>query len=108
MTVKDVTYEEAQQILETNKLVLIDFYGSTCAPCKALLPFLEKVAEQYDSVETIKICVDTEEGNAYAKSLNIQGVPTLIAYKGNEEFNRVVGMTPPSKLKELFENLSNS
>lgn len=108
MTVKEVTLQEAQQILETNELVLIDFYGSTCAPCKALLPFLEKVAEQYDSVETIKLCVDTEEGNAFAKSLNIQGVPTLIAYKSNEEFTRVAGMTPPSKLKELFEKLNNS
>lgn len=97
ITITDKTF-----MSETNEgLVLIDFFGTWCAPCRMLLPVLEQIEETL--AEKIKIVkIDVDENPAIARSLGILAVPTLILKKNNDVVKRVTGLHSQSALMALI------
>jgi thioredoxin len=72
--------QQFDALLETNKLVLIDFYADWCAPCKKMKPYIDEISkEMADNVLVINI--NTDENQALCKELNIDAIPVLQIYK---------------------------
>lgn len=76
--------QQYEELLNTDKLVLIDFYADWCAPCKKMKPYLEEISkEMADKVIVIRINAD--DNQALCKELNIDALPVLRLYKNKME-----------------------
>jgi len=92
------------ELIQGNKVVLVDFSAAWCGPCQTLAPILKEVKEEIgDSLSIIKIDVDRNQ--ALAAKFQIQGVPTLILYKNGEQVWRQSGLQQKSELVKLIRNL---
>mgnify|MGYP002622324731 CR=1 FL=1 len=86
-----------QEVLNADKIVLIDFYADWCGPCKSLAPRLEKYAEDnQDKVKVVKINVD--ESPALAGAFGVRSIPTLLIFKDGEVVAQTVGSMAKSDL----------
>jgi thioredoxin 1 len=80
-----------QEVLQSEKPVLVDFWAEWCAPCRMLVPTVEAIAEQYaDSATVAKLNVDDDPSTAEA--YEIKGIPTSILLSAGREVERVVGV----------------
>ena len=88
---KEILINSEQQFDETieNGVCLVDFYASWCGPCKMLAPFVEEIAEEYDTVKVCKIDVDRVESLAYR--YNVRSIPTLMYFKDGKLKEVTVG-----------------
>ena len=79
--VTDETFEE--EVLKSEKPVMVDFWATWCGPCQMLGPIVEQVAGE---TEDIKICkMDVDENPATAMKYQIMSIPTMILYKNGQE-----------------------
>ncbi len=100
MAVTDSTFEE--EILQSDKPVLVDFWAPWCAPCRMVSPVVEEIAGEY--AEKIKVTkVNTDENQVNAGSLGIRGIPTLILFKDGKEADRVVGAVPKPMITTMID-----
>ncbi len=95
------------EVLQTEGTVLVDFWGSKCEPCKALMPDVERLAEQYG--DKIKICkLNTTDNRRLAISQKVLGLPTFIIYKNGERIKEISGAencTPDAIEALIKENI---
>ena len=78
------------EIINQNKLVLVDFYADWCGPCKMLAPIIHEIKEELsERVYVIKVNVDEEED--LSNKFNIYSIPTLVLIKDGKEVDRKVG-----------------
>ena len=90
------------QLLETNKLVLVDFGAKWCSPCKKMEPMLEQVRTQYAaSLKLVKL--DVDENQDLVKSREVTELPTLFFYKGKKLVSKHVSYMDEAALKQLIE-----
>src|SRR5579862_1752846 len=102
--VSDGSFE--QDVLKSDKPVLVDFWAPWCGPCRALAPTVDALAQKYDSqAKFVKLNID--DNPQVPLKYGIKAVPTLIMFKGGEEAERVVG---PGKdtLNRLVEKYAGS
>ena len=94
------TFDE--KILTTEKPVLVDFWASWCAPCKAIAPLIDTIAEEYEGrVKVGKVNVD--ENPATPTKFGIRGIPTIILFKDGKVLDQVVGAAPKAQLEALIK-----
>jgi thioredoxin 1 len=98
-----MTFEE---LIQSDKPVLIDFYADWCGPCKVLGPIVQEVKNELGEViRVVKIDVDANE--AIAQKLQVMSIPTLMIYKNGEQLWRKAGVqTKQAIIDELNKNLS--
>ena len=88
------------EVLNSDKLVLIDFYADWCAPCKSMAPALEKFAEENQAtVKVVKINVD--DSPQLVALFGIQSIPTLVTMKDRRGLLGAVGALPKSDIETL-------
>ena len=98
--VNDASFE--QDVLQSARPVLVDFWAPWCAPCRMIAPAVEAVAEQFrDSAAVVKLNVD--ENPSTSQRFGIKGIPTLILFRDGKEAERVVGATSKESLARLVE-----
>lgn len=98
--------EEFDRVIrDTEVPVLVDFYAEWCGPCKVMAPILDEVAHARQG-RLLVLKVDTDRNPDLAQRLGIQGVPTLILYRGGQEVRRQVGALPRQALEALLEGVA--
>jgi thioredoxin 1 len=100
-TVSDSSFE--QEVLQSERPVLVDFWAEWCAPCRMLAPTVEAVGEQYvGSADVVKLNVD--DSPVTAGTYGIRGIPTLILFKEGKEVERIVGATSKESISRIIDN----
>lgn len=89
-----------QEVLNSDKLVIIDFYATWCMPCQMLTPVLVEIDKENENVEIFKVNVD--ENQETAIRYDIVSVPTLIFFKDGNEIERQVGFCEKEKLEKII------
>ncbi|MBQ1194254.1 MAG: thioredoxin [Lachnospiraceae bacterium] len=90
-----------QEVLNSTKPVLVDFWASWCGPCQMLLPVIEELAGELTDVKVCKINVD--EQPQLAVEYNVMNIPSLLVFKEGKVSNRTVGAIPKSQILELIK-----
>lgn len=90
-----------QEVLNSTKPVLVDFWASWCGPCQMLLPVIEELAGELTDVKVCKINVD--EQPQLAVEYNVMNIPSLLVFKEGKVSNRTVGAIPKSQILELLK-----
>ena len=92
-----MTSAEFEQLINTDKKVLIDFYATWCGPCKKMAPYLEAMkTEMADYLVVVRI--DADNNQAIAKLLKVDALPTLLLYKNKQTVWRNVGFIEKTDL----------
>ena len=99
MKVTSANFEE--EVLNSDKTVLIDFYAEWCGPCKAYSPIVESVASENEEIKVVKIDVDNAQD--IAMKYQVMSIPTTVIIKNGQEVNRAVGMMSKSDLIEMVK-----
>ena len=96
----DGTFEN--DVLKSDRPVLVDFWAAWCAPCRMLAPTVEAVAEKYaHNARVVKINVD--DNPSVSQRFGIKGIPTLILFKNGREEEREVGATSEQAISRMLD-----
>lgn len=90
------------EVLHSDKTVLVDFWASWCGPCKMIAPTVARIAEDYaDTVKVGKINVDEEP--ELAALFNVESIPTLMVFRNGKPDGVMIGFRPRSDIEKLIE-----
>jgi thioredoxin 1 len=102
---KVLEFTDAQfdaDVLKSDAPVLVDFWATWCAPCKAIAPVLDQLAEEYDGkVKIGKVNVD--ENPATPGQYGVRGIPTMILFKDGQVIDQLVGAVPKNQIEALLD-----
>jgi len=94
-----------ENIINSDKPVLVDFFATWCGPCKTMAPILEDLKKRLG--EEIKILkIDVDKAQSLAQELRISGVPTLILYKNGQQVWRQSGVVPVHQLENTVKQFA--
>lgn len=90
-----------QEVLQSDKPVLVDFYADWCGPCKMMAPVIEEIAEGADDIKVGKLNIDNEM--EIAQKYGVMSIPTLIVFKNGEEVKRDLGAKPKKAVLDMLK-----
>ena len=94
--VTETTFDE--QVLQSEKPVIVDFWAEWCGPCHAIAPVLERIAEERaDELTLVKVNIDEEQG--LAMRYGIQSIPTVVLFKDGEPAAAAIGAQPKGAIE---------
>jgi thioredoxin 1 len=96
----DGTFEN--DVLKSDRPVLVDFWAAWCAPCRMIAPTVEAVAEKYASNATV-VKLNVDDNPSVSQRFGIKGIPTLILFKNGKEEERVVGATTEQAISRMLD-----
>lgn len=104
--ITDITFEK--EVLESKKLVLVDFWAAWCGPCKMVAPVIDEIAYEYSSVLKV-VKVNTDENPSTAASYGIRSIPTLLIFNKGHIVDTIIGAIPKStvinRIQECLKGL---
>ena len=102
----EITTENFQsQVIESDKVVLVDFWAEWCGPCKILSPVIDELANDYasDQVDIGKVNVD--DNQEIAKNYGIRSIPCLLFFKNGKVEKQIVGAIDKQEISTIIEDL---
>jgi thioredoxin 1 len=93
-----------KEVLESQQPVLVDFWATWCAPCRAIAPAVEELATQYKGrVKVAKMNIDDNQDTP--QQFGVRSIPTLLIFKGGKVVDQIVGAVPKSKLEDALKKV---
>ena len=101
MSVIKVTKENFEEIKNSEKTVLLDFYADWCGPCRMVSPIVDQIADENPQYLVGKINVDEE--SELAEAFGVFSIPTLVVMKNGEVANQSAGARPKAQILAMLE-----
>ena len=89
-----------QEVLNSDKPVLIDFWAPWCGPCRMVVPLVEEIATERSDIKVVKINVDEEQ--ELAMQFGVMSIPTLVVMKNGKIVNQVTGARPKAQILAML------
>ncbi|NLL70721.1 MAG: thioredoxin [Epulopiscium sp.] len=103
MSLKFTDSNFEKEVLQSDVLVLVDFYADWCGPCRMMAPIIDELAKDYEGKAKIgKINVD-QNGNT-ASEYGVMSIPTLLLIKNGKVVDQIVGAVPKQHLAQRLDN----
>ena len=103
MATTAITKDTFSSTIDSNDVVLVDFWAGWCGPCMRFAPIYEEASERHDDVVFAK--VDTEDQQELSAGLEITSIPTLMAFRGGYLVFRQAGLLQGKQLDELIDQV---
>ncbi len=102
MEVSSSTWDK--EVLQTEDLVMVDFWAVWCGPCRIVAPTVEELSKEYaGKLKVVKL--NTDDNPDIASRYKIMGIPTLMFFKGGEKVEQIVGAVPKPQLQSKIDSL---
>jgi len=85
-----------QEVLNSDKPVLMDFWAPWCGPCRMVVPLVEEIAKERSDIKVVKINVDEEQ--ELAMQFGVMSIPTLVVMKNGKIVNQATGARPKAQI----------
>ena len=100
LTLEEKNFEE--EVLKTDKKVLVDFYADWCGPCKMMLPIIDDIAKELDGkVKVGKVNVDNNQ--ELAIQYDVMSIPTIMVFENGKSIKTFVGVTDKQEILEVLK-----
>ena len=100
---REITINELKDLQSNNQKILVDFKAKWCGPCKVLIPRLEKIEQEYPSVNFVMIDIDTDMESIL--DMGIRAVPTVLIMDGESLIERINGLQSEDIYKQAIEKI---
>lgn len=95
-----------KEVLDSEKVVLLDFWAPWCVPCKVIAPTVEKIAQEHKNrVKVAKANVDDDP--ALATELSIFNIPTIVFFKSGKEHSRLIGVNTKEAIEAKIDKITS-
>ena len=99
--VLDVTIDQLDEIIKSNKKVFVDVWATWCMPCKVMSSIFEDIADKYE--EILFVCVEADSSDIVGDRLDIKSIPSFLGYKESALLNKKTGMMTVDELEEMVK-----
>ncbi|MGL4411376.1 MAG: thioredoxin [Bacteroidales bacterium] len=99
LTITDANFQE---LLESGKPLVVDFWAEWCGPCRMITPIIEDLAKEYDGRANIGKC-NVDENDAITQQFGIRNIPTILFFKNGELVDKVVGASQKPAIAAKIE-----
>ena len=89
-----------QEVLNSDKPVLMDFWAPWCGPCRMVVPLVEEIAKERSDIKVVKINADEEQ--ELAMQFGVMSIPTLVVMKNGKIVNQVTGARPKAQILAML------
>jgi len=101
VAVTDTSFE--QEVLQSDKPVLVDFWAEWCGPCRMIGPIVDELAKEYEGKAKFTK-VDVDNNPEISMKFNIRSIPTLLIFKGGKVVDQIIGAVPKSHLTKKLND----
>lgn len=88
------------EVINSDKKVLVDFYASWCGPCRMLSPIIEEIANEREDIKVVKINVDAEP--ELSAQYGIMSIPTLMVFESGKIIHQMMGARPKDDILDML------
>lgn len=102
--IKEITDNDYEsEVVNSNEMILVDFWADWCGPCKMLTPILEQLSEDMEgNIKIVKMNID--KNPQFPSALGIRSIPTMMLFKNGKQLGTKVGVLPKNSIKEWIES----
>ncbi|RUP51811.1 thioredoxin TrxA [Jimgerdemannia flammicorona] len=100
---RPVNLDEFNELINGDKLVVVDFFATWCGPCQVISPKFEGFSNEEDYSNVIFVKIDVDEVQDVSEAMNIRAMPTFLAFRNGQRLGEVVGANV-AKLQDLIKS----